>query len=73
MSNFVCVCVCVTLITIYNMIYNMRHHRKVSVVAVAMSTASDVVEQIKGVSSMWKVFNDVIIIIILLYYYLFSV
>lgn len=36
----------------------MRPHGKVRVVAVAVSTASDVVEQIKGVSSMWRVFND---------------
>lgn len=48
----------VTIITIYNIIYNMRHHVKVRVVAVAVSTASDVVEQKKGVSSMWTVFND---------------
>lgn len=57
-----CVCVrartSVTIITIYNIIYNMRHHVKVRVVAVAVSTASDVVEQKKGVSSMWTVFND---------------
>lgn len=50
--------VCVAIITICNIIYNMRHHGKVTVVAVAMSTASEAVEQIKGVSSMWTVFND---------------